>query len=304
MKTIASYSAILLSSGILVTSCVKDRVDTNEYVPMNDFYTAHQPEEQQFIIDSTHTDTIIGKEGTYVWNVGNTNFMYKKDYADVTYPYVLKLIEAYTLKNKILLQQPTLAQGNLLACEGQIKLTMFKNDEELMLKENHGINTWKQDNNTDASMQLHYGFTKNSTTDWNSNLLLTDYIFSADNTTDLQVINSGYYVKSAKLGWYSIAKQHSSNTSASITFTDEGVNPQYIDIYIVYNNGLSFVKVSNLSINNLPNDETVTILAIAKTNKDKYVYHKENLKLNGTHAITLNMQETDENGILTMLGGL
>lgn len=292
---------------ILFASCSKERTDekATAYASLDEFYLNNAPEEQSFLIDSIAGDTIIGKEGTIIGDVPKTIFMYKSNFQDITYPFELRLIEAYSMKDMILSRLPNVAQNNILKSAGELKVTAWKNNNELALKENCGLLLWAPAATPDNSMDVFYGFTAGTTSDWNNDVTLTDYLFTQDTVTKIGVLGKGYGMKIAKLGWLSVCKLNTFTSTSGITFTAVGTNTNFIDIFIVFNNLHSYIKVNNLTASNLPVGEPVTVFAIAKDTDASMYYFKQDYTISTTSIIIdLAMQKSTEAEVLTLMGSL
>ena len=199
---------------------------------------------------------------------------------------------------------PGLAQGSLLQSGGELKITAFKNSDELALKQNCGLPFRAPAANPVAGMGVFYGFTTGTTTDWNIDVLQTGYLFSNDNVTALNSSGNGYQVKIAKLGWLNIGKKITPATQANITFTATGTNTNYIDVYVVFNNLHTYIKASNLAANNLPAGEPVTVFAIAKSTGGDMYYFKNNYTISNGLQIPLVMTTATVAQVLSIMAGL
>ena len=291
----------------MIGSCSKERTEKQvqtAYANLDDFYNLNQPPEQTFLIDSTGGDTITGMDGTKIWSIPKTIFMVKSTQQDISYPYSLKLIECYSIKNMILSKLPGVAQGSLLQSGGELKITAFKNTDELALKQNCALPFRAPAASPVTGMGVFYGFTTGTTNDWNIDVVQTGYLFSSDNVTALNTSGNGYQVKIAKLGWLNIGKKTTPASQANITFTATGTNTNYIDIYVVFNNLHNYIKVSNLAANNLPAGEPITVFAIAKATSGTMYYFKNNYTISTGLQIPLVMTAATEAQVLSELAGL
>ena len=290
---------------ILFASCSKERTEDDliAYASLDEFYLNNAPEEQSFLIDSIPGDTIIGKEGTIIGDVPKTIFMYKSNLQDITYPFELRLIEAYSIKDMILSRLPNVAQNKILKSAGELKVTAWKSNNELALKEKCGLLMWAPTATPDNAMDVFYGFTAGTTTDWNNDVIQTDYLFTQDTVTKISILGNGYGMKIAKLGWLSINRFNTFASTSGITFTATGTNTNYIDIYIVFNNLHSFIKINNLAASNLPVGEPITVFAIAKDTDSKMYYFKHDYTISTTSfIIDLIMEESTETEVLSLMG--
>ncbi len=305
LKMMIPAAIVLL---LTISSCSKDRLNdepdkSTEYSSLDDFYDMNEPEEQEFVIDSIDGDTITAMEGTKIWGIPKEIFMKKSDHSDITYPYTLKVTECYSIKNKILSRYQGKAQGNMLYSSGNLRFRAFKNSDELELKEHCGLPFMAPSSAPDSQMDMYYGFTTGTADDWNNNVLQAGYLFSNDDVSELNTCLYGYTAKTAKTGWVNIAHPFSGAAQSSITFEAEGTNTNLIDIYIIFNNLHSHLKVSDMKALNIPDGEPVTVFAIAKSGNQMY-YFKENYATGSPIHIALEMTTATESEILTIMDSL
>jgi hypothetical protein len=308
MKTINRTKLLLaliaLTSLSYFTSCSKDRKEVNtDYAPTDAFYTNNAPPEQTFIIDSLGGDTIVGMDGTKIWGVPKTIFMLKSTHQDIFYPFFLKLIEAYSVKNMILSRLTNVAQNKILKTSGEFKITAFKDTNTLLLKDHCGIPLWAPSSTPDSNMNVYYGFTAGTANDWNNDVTQTDYLFASDTVTNIGVHGNGYSLKITKLGWVEIARQFT-YTNSNISFTSAGTNTNFIDVYVVFNNRHSFIKVNSLAANDLPTGEPITVFALAMDSGGQMYYFKQNFNVANGLVIDLLMNQATEAQVLAEMATL
>jgi len=313
MKTKIRISALMLvlATIFIWSSCSKDRIEDsqdkqkqNDYASLDDFYDLNELPEQEFVIDSTGGDTIVGMDGTKIWGVPKEIFMIKSTQQDITYPYTIKLIEAYSIKNMILSRLPGMAQADVLKSAGNVKITAFKNADELALKFNCGLNFWAPASNPVNNMDIFYGFTNGTSNDFNDNVLQTDYLHGSDNVTSVGILNSGYHAITAKLGWMNVGQRLTAGANTTVTFSATGNNTNYIDVYVVFNDRHNYVKVNNLTVSNMPVGDNITVFAIAKDASGVMYYFKDDYVVSNNLQVTLNMTASTEAQILSMMDGL
>jgi len=306
------FGFVAIITIIFFSSCSKERQEKTttppaSYVSCNDFYTNNAPQVQSFTIDSLGGDTIKGMNGTKIWGIPKTIFMYASNHQDIIYPYTLYLIEAYSMKNMILERLPNIAQNKILQSAGELFVTAYKDTNALVLKQNCGLHLWSPSTTTtpDASMKVYYGFTKN-VNDWNTDVTQTsDYLFSSDTVTKISVNGNGYSTKISKLGWVSLNHTFNYSTS-SVTFSVNGTmaNTNNIDLYVIFKNRHSFVKVTSTGANNFPTGEPVTVFAIAKDTNGQMYYYEQDYTISNGLQVALTMTASTEAQILSLLGTL
>jgi hypothetical protein len=314
MKTkhmkIRLFTLIAFVGVLIFVSCSKERTEDKKttslaYAPLNNFYSTNAPPEQSFTIDSLGGDTIRALHGTKIWGVPKTIFMYKSNHHDIYYPFTIKLIEAYTIKDMILEQLPNVAQSKILQAAGELKVTAFKDTSTLLLKEHCGLPMWAPTSIPDANMKVYYGFTNGTTSDWNIDVTQTDYLFPSDldTVTKLSVSGSGYLMKIAKLGWVGINHTFTySNSNMTFTVNGTTTNTNYIDLYIIFKNRHSFMKVSSFAASNLPTGEPITVFAIANDTNGQMYYFNQDYTISNGLAVSMTMNTATQAQILTMMG--
>ena len=135
-------------------------------------------------------------------------------------------------------------------------------------------------------------------------MLQTDYLFSSDSITEVIDVYGGYEVIMAKLGWTSLDHSYAYSNSTDIAFTAAGTNTSYIDVYIIFNSIHSFIKVSNLTAEDLPVGEPITVFALAKGSDNTMYYFKQDYTITSGMVIDLQMSASNETDILALMGAL
>ena len=127
---------ILIVVAISITiSCKKDRIEKkekNEYAPVNTYLDSKKQQEQDFVITGPSNDTIVGNQGTKLL-AGKDCLMFPNG-DTVGYPFTVKLVELYTPKDMIYWQIPTVASGNILETDGEIRVRAVKDGQDLVLR--------------------------------------------------------------------------------------------------------------------------------------------------------------------------
>jgi hypothetical protein len=133
----------------------------------------------------------------------------------------------------------------------------------------------------------------------------TNFLFpaDADTVTKLSVSGNGYLMKIAKLGWVGINHTFTYSNS-SMTFPVNGTmtNTNNIDIYIIFKNRHSFMKVSSFTAANLPTGEPITVFAIANDTGGQMYYFKQDYTISNGLSVSITMNTTSQAQILTMMG--
>ena len=112
--------AVFLTGLILISACKKDRVPQDDYESMDSFYDENQEEEQELQVDSGQNgDCVVAKKGTRICmardalqDAGGTEVP--------SYPFQLKVIELYSIKDMILRRQPSTSGTTVLETSAEI----------------------------------------------------------------------------------------------------------------------------------------------------------------------------------------
>ena len=297
---------MMIIAAAIFYSCKKDRVPQDDYQNMDSFYSDNQEEEQELQVDS-------GSGGNcFVMAIKGTRICITRDMLkdiggnDIpSYPFQLKVIELYTIKDMILRKQPSVAGTTVLNTTAEIKVRPFKDGNEAFLKSGRAyLMETASFTSTDSSMISYYGFDQNGTGNWTT--LISDFIPGFLDTMSSVTATPAYYILTpATTGYVSAAKAYQPPVqSTPISFSVTGTNTQNIQIFLSFNNVKSVIKVENLTSIPVPIGETVTLVAFAKKQTNDFVLHKETFTVTAGQTITLNMQVISESSLLTSLESL
>lgn len=297
---------------ISLFSCKKERTDpvnsTSDYSPPVGFYFLNQPEEQTFKIDSVKGGPIVGKDGTRLFP--DKKIFMHPDSSDFRYPYFIRLVELYTIKDMILANKPSVATDVVLETGGEIRVRAFQDfsTPPLVLrpgkKFHMNLDTTK---NLATGMGVYYGFTKDSIDNWTKDVSSLDPKINPDTLSAVVNTPDFYAMSIARMGWVSCAKEYTSLKPKDIlTFTAEGNNIQNIDIFISFNAVRSVMKVRNLKSFPIPEGTDITIIAIGSDvgKSIPLVYDKQTMIVKGGQQVKLNMQPIAETDLLNILAAL
>jgi len=292
LKTFAA-AAFLLT--LFVTSCKSERDDTNDtFSSMDDFYNNHRQQEQEFTIDSAGKGPIIGKQNTQLY-LDTSIFMFPGG-GDLTFPFTVKLIELYPHSDFMEFPMSTFAGTQVTESAGAIRVRVFKNGTELVLKPGKHYTTVMTDtNNLLSNMKVFFGSNADTDVSWTQ-------------TTDASTVttnNNSYGLALYQMGWVNCARPHvSSSPTTTVTFTAKGSGTQFIDVYIVAKDYFSVVKVSNLKSIPLPIGENVTIIAMAMDQNKKYRLQNTSTTITAGMTVALDLQIVTEQDVLNALNAL
>ncbi len=290
---IKGFAALLLLSSSLFTSCESEREDEDdEFTSMDEFYTKHRQEEQEFVIDSAGKGPIIGKQKTELYL--DTSIFMLPGGGDLTFPFTVKLIELYPQSDFMEYPMSTVAGGQVTESAGAIRVRVFKNGIEAILRPGKFYATVMPDtNNLLSNMKVFYGENKDSDVNWTQ---------AVDASTVLTQ-SSSYGLALYQMGWVNCAKLHSSSAATSeITLTTKGSGT--IDVYVVAKDYFSVVKVTNLKSIAVPVGENVTIIAMAMDQNKKYRLHNTSTTVTSGMTVALDLKIVTEQDVLDALAAL
>jgi hypothetical protein len=284
-------------------SCQKDRVVQDDFQSMDSFYNTHKEEEQVFVIDTLGSCPLIARKETKIC-IGTDMIEYTNG-SGVIYPFILKVVELYSIRDMILWRLPAIAGGNILETSAEIRVRAFKANDELVLKPGKAY-FMEMDTMPVLlqNMQAYYGYDSGNITDWTSNISSISPGF-VDTISNVGVNAFFYSLKIARMGWISSARLNSSAASKTpVTFSVAGTNTQNIEIYLSFKGFKGLMKVSNLTSGLIPVGEQVTMVAFAKNQKGDFLYDQQSLTITPGLTIPLNMKVTTETGLLNALNAL
>ncbi len=298
---VAGVAALLISLG----ACKKDRVPQDDYQNMDSFYNDNQEEEQELQVDSgSGSCYVTAKKGTRIC-ITRDELRTANDSDITSYPFQLKVIELYSIKDMILRRQPSVAADTILETSAEIKVRPFKDGNEVYLKSGRAYSLLTDTLlSTTSGMQAYYGYENSSMNEWTDNLssIIPGFV---DTLSSVAPVAGFYSITPATTGYVSAAQPHQSTAQYThVTFSVTGTNTQNIQIFISFHNFKSVMKVENLISKPIPIGETVTLVAFAKKQTNDYVLDQQTFIVGFGQAITLNMQVVTEANLLTALGAL
>lgn len=299
----SSLSILMVLFMLSFTACKKDRIVQDDFQSMDSFYDQHKEEEQVFVIDSTGACPLISKKGTKIC-ISADMLMYPNGTA-ITYPFTLKVVELYSIKDMILWRLPSIAGGNVLETSAEIRIRAFKGNDELVLKPGAGY-FMEMDTMTvlNSNMQAYYGNNLGTTFDWTSSISAISPGF-VDTISSITANSFFYALKVARMGWISSARPSTAagaNTNLSLLVS--GTNTQNIEVYLSFAGFKGLMKISNLVSGNIPVGEQVKFVAFAKNQNNEFLLHQQTFTITAGQQISLNMQVVTEAALLTALEGM
>ena len=295
MKRIKIILSVLCCVSLLVlllNSCKKDRVVQDDFQNMDSFYNDHKEAEQEYVIDTLGNCPLICKKQTKL--CAGTDLLQFSNGTIVTYPFTLKVVELYSIKEMLLWRAPSSASGNILETSAEIRVRAFKNSSELKLKSGKAyymeMDTMQ---NLQSNMQMYFGNDNNGVIDW------------TNSSTSVAVNSYLYTLYPSQTGFVSSAKQHiTAGQNTTISCTVPGTNTQNLEIYITFANFKGLMKVTNLVSGSIPIGEQVTLTAFGKKQTNDFVLFQQSFTVTANQQIPMTMSVTSESSLLATLAAL
>lgn len=254
MKNLITTPLLIAGAIIMLISfaCKKDRIDKktlNEYNDVSQYLDAKKQEEQEFIIDSLGSGPIVGNQGTRI--SGAKNCLQNSLGDTIDYPFTIKLVELYKPKDMIYYQMPTVAGGNILETDGEIRLRAFKGAEELTLKPSCPFMIEMPNASPQTYMNIFYGSNSSTFVDW------------TDSQVGFTVISDGYKAYPNTLGWINCDNQIGNGSGHTLSFTSSTDELQNVGIFIYFTAHDGLMQAYNMSTGLIPDGSEVKIVMIA-----------------------------------------
>ncbi|MCB0396399.1 MAG: hypothetical protein KDD36_07085 [Flavobacteriales bacterium] len=291
-KVFQPFVLICAITSVLWVGCKSERAEKgNSFESADAFFDQHKQEEQTLVLDTGGTGPIIGKMGTRIY--ADSSIFMDANGNDVSYPIILKLIELYPAGDILLYRTPTIGSGGqLLRSGGEIKLTAYKDGQALSLKPGKNIPVDMPSTNPETGMTIFSG-SGDPPTAW------------TDHTIAIQTTVGYYQAFPDYLGWINCDKLYSfTGDKTNIQFEVDGTGGENIALFVVFDNFLSVLTVSDLLSPEVPVGETVTIIGIAMDKQGNYRLHQSQETIATGMTVTLDMQEKTEQEVLDAVAAL
>lgn len=286
---------------LLFINCSKKRISTpplNSYSSPNSYLDSKQQPEQEFTIDSSGSGPIIGNQGTKIWTGKQCLMLPTGD--SVIWPFKIKLVELYTPKDMIYYRMPTVAGGNILETDGEIRLRAFKGATELVIKPGGcGVQIEMPNAAPKSYMRVHYGF---STSDWTDNPASLGVISSLNPV--FSATSYGYLALIAKLGWINCGINAGSPSSSNLTFSSTVDDLTNVAIFVYVSGKKTVMQVSSLASGQIPNGSNIKIIAIGVDGSGQLFHYNQNLTLTSNTNIDVTMTSISDASLTSLLNSL
>lgn len=300
---ISLFSAIALIGISILFSCKKDRIEKkekNDYAPVNDYLDTKKQQEQEFEITGLSNDTITGNQGTKLL-AGKDCLMFANG-DTVGYPFTIKLVELYTPKDMIYWQIPTVAGGNILETDGEIRVRAVKNGQDLLLRPSCFYRVMMPNAAPKNYMREFLGFDGGGFTDW------TDNPSALGVTTSVNPVfgtdSYGYIGDVPRLGWLNCGLLANNGSGSTIAFTSETDNLQNVGTFVYFPATKSVMQAYNSVTGLIPSGTSVKIILIGVQSSGQLFYFYKDTTINSSASIDVELAPISDADLTTLLNSL
>lgn len=295
MKKLSFITLLVISSTVIIYSCKKDRIETPEpeqltaYQPINSYLDQKKQPEQDFLITGPSNDTVIGNQGTKIY--GAKNCLRDANNDTIDYPFNVKLVELYTPKDMIYWQMPTMASGNPLNSDGEIRVRAVKNNQELTLAASCPFAVEMPNGSPVATKTIYTG---------NDNGTYVNWINSG---TPFSTTSYGYKGFVNSLGWISCAEQ--SGTGAhTVSFTSSTDDLTNVGMFIYVPASKTLIQAYNQTATGVPANASVKIVLMAVDNNGDLFSWTDSRTISANTSIDVSLNATTDNALTNYLNSL
>ena len=300
LSTILFASVLFVALTLGNLSCKKDRIEApeeelNEYNSVNDYLNSKKQEEQDFEITGPGNDTIKGNQGSRIY--GSKNCLNDANGDTIDYPFTIHLVELYSPKDMIYWQMPTVANGNILETDGEIRIRATKNGQDLSLICDYAFEMPNSAPN--SNMTIYKGADNGTFVDWSNTgtpFILTNYTDSG--------FSYGYKGLTSSFGWLGADKQIGNGSGSTITFTSVTDNLTNVGIFIYIPASQTVMQVYNLTSDIIPDGTTIKIVLMAQDATGQLFSYTDVKTMNGSTTMTISLIATTDADLTNYLDAL
>lgn len=287
-------SVLLVAFTLINLGCKKDRielpeeVEKNEYNDVSDYLNSKKQQEQDFEITGPSNDTIVGNQGTRIY--GMKSCLRDANGDTIDYPFTVHLVELYTPKDMIYWQMPTIANGNLLETDGEVRIRATKGGQDLNL--NCPFNFEMPNTAPNSNMKIFKGTDNGTFVDWsntNNSFTITSY---------------GYLGSTSTFGWLNADIDLGTPSGGTITFASQTDNLTNVGIFIYVPTTKTVMQVYNLTSGVIPNGTDIKIILMAQDASGQLFSYTESRTTSSSTTISVSLSATTDADLTTHLNSL
>ncbi len=288
------WSIFLISISFLF-SCSKDRITTDEFQSMDEFFEEEQAEVQEFVITNEDgNQPIVGKFGTKLF-VHSSLFEDTTSRGAVEVPYTIQLIELYTVKDLILQKMNSNYTGGGLDYVAGLWVSAKKDDQYLKLIDGKFLLANLNTEVRPFVPTVYYG--GNQIKPWSA------WLASA-NGSSVGINNEVYEMNLADLGWNLAARFQALAPRTIIKFNYQGKGLENIQLFAFVNNERQVLKGGVMEIQGVPANRPVTIIAMAMDQNKDFRFFRKGIIATGVTDIKLEFETLTREQLLLQLTAL
>jgi len=280
---------------VILMGCSKERLLNIYYsLPLlNKYLQSKQQTEQIFNITEPSSRPIIGAKGTALY-VSKDIFMYPNG-DSVSYPFSIGLIELYSPKDRIYYGISSVADNDILATAGDLRIRAFKNSDELVLRPgaSYKLETASL-KSTDEKAKIYHGTGT------------PPYVTWAVSTDTVNIIDSKYQGYISKMGWINFAYhfQNTVNNSKLVFTSSVGDTLSQVGIYVYLPETQTLLTWGTDSLYSIHDSTSIEVVSIAVDTQDKLYKFFQKRVVSTTNTIELDFTETTDEELTKILESL
>ncbi|NOG57002.1 MAG: hypothetical protein HND54_04620 [Bacteroidetes bacterium] len=293
-RNLISFVAITIMVSLTTISCKKDRIEPaeeelKEYHDINSYLDSKKQEEQEFVITGPSNDTITGNQGTKIIGAGK-NCLRDMNGDTIDYPYSIFLVELFTPADMIYWQMPTVASGNILETDGEIRIRATKNNQDLSLV--CPFTFWMPNSAPNSNMTIYTGVASGNFVNW------------INTANSFNIIPYGYEGTSTKFGWINAGLQVGTGSGHTLTFTSAVDDLTNVGIFIYFTGIDGLMQVYNKTSGLIPNGSSVKIVMMAQNSSGQLFSYTETRTVSSSATIDVSLSQTTDAILTTYLNSL
>jgi len=315
MKTLKSIKLKALAAITLLSlsyiSCDKDRIEEeepealNEYSDVNDYFDQKKQDEQEFVITNEDgPDPIEGKEGTKIWISKSCLKFPNGD--TVGFPYTVKLIELLPPKEMIYYQMPSVAGGDIMETDGEVRVRAFKDGIELELDSNC-FSIEIPHANPENYMLKNYGFDAATSSskifvDWTDDL--STFGITTSLTSNFTNTTYGYWGRIPLLGWINCGIVRNSGAGHLLTFISTTDDLTNIAVYVYFQDLWGLMQVYDMQSGLIPNGSKVKVICIGVAASGTLFSYQQDITVTANTNITVTLSSITDVNLTALLDAI
>ncbi len=300
---VGASTMLILATTLMFSSCSRDRIerDLNTYESPNAYLDSKKQDEQVFVIDTAGEGPIIGNQGTAIW--GSIDCLQLPGGGEVTYPFLVKLVELYTPKDMIYYRMPTVSAGMPLETAGEIRLRAEKDGQELSLSQPCAFKVSMPNAAPQLNyMNVYYGNENGDVVDWTMDLGVWGITQTQNPVFDVDTI--GYTAFIEKLGWINADRSVSTSGTYNITFDSEEDDLTNVLFFAYLPDTKTLLQSNEGVISGVPAGASAKIVAIAVNANGSLFHFNQELTVNGNSTVMVIMTEISDPDLTNLLDSL